>query len=263
VPEVANVRAVAEDVRATEPERRACRSVEDECDFDEMDREYVDAYHTRASQDQARAISLWLAAVHPSSGTFHDVECTRSFRPGCSTLCRAELGGIAADSLRRVVERKRVFEVRRSQLEDFSDAVTSEGPAEEPVLLLRGGPVKVGSSGRPALYVEIERHPCIGATAARAVDAQKATTITTPPRLAAPIACTFPPEAKVDGGRARVRVSVDASGATTRVLLLADPGHGLGRAAKECAAAAKFLPARDERGAPVAADLEIVIAFRR
>lgn len=77
--------------------------------------------------------------------------------------------------------------------------------------------------------------------------------------------CTFPKDVDpdVDSGRVVLRVQVDASGAVTKVLVLADPGHGFGRAARDCVANARFVAARDEQAQPVASETTLTVRFQR
>ena len=50
-----------------------------------------------------------------------------------------------------------------------------------------------------------------------------------------------------------LRAAVRADGRAERVDVLADPGFGFGAAARSCALATRFEPARDPAGQPVAA----------
>ncbi|WP_428264835.1 TonB family protein [Haliangium sp.] len=66
-------------------------------------------------------------------------------------------------------------------------------------------------------------------------------------------ACPWPREAEALGIDEQVvvlRVVVDRAGRVSSAELLADPGHGFGRAALTCARAARFDPARDREGRP-------------
>jgi periplasmic protein TonB len=69
--------------------------------------------------------------------------------------------------------------------------------------------------------------------------------------------CPWPAEAdarQVDQETVVLRVAVRADGRVDRVDVLADPGFGFGRAARDCALASRaFTPALDASGTPVAA----------
>lgn len=68
--------------------------------------------------------------------------------------------------------------------------------------------------------------------------------------------CPWPEAAEALGIDEQVvvlRAVVDASGHPQEVTLLADPGHGFGDAALDCAEAARFAPARDRNGKRYAA----------
>ena len=77
--------------------------------------------------------------------------------------------------------------------------------------------------------------------------------------------CSFPKDVDpdVDAARVVLRVSVDALGAVTKILVLADPGHGFGRAARDCIAHARFVAARDEQARPVPGDTTLTVRFQR
>jgi protein TonB len=69
-------------------------------------------------------------------------------------------------------------------------------------------------------------------------------------------ACPWPGEAdarQVDQETVVLRVAVRADGSADRVDVVEDPGFGFGRAARQCALATRFEPARDPAGAPIAA----------
>jgi protein TonB len=66
--------------------------------------------------------------------------------------------------------------------------------------------------------------------------------------------CPFPAEAdseQIDDAVAKIRVSVAPDGAPARVEVVQDPGHGFGRAARQCAMRRRYLAALDRDGAPV------------
>jgi protein TonB len=68
--------------------------------------------------------------------------------------------------------------------------------------------------------------------------------------------CPWPAEAdarQVDEETVVLRVAVGSDGRADRVEVVADPGFGFGRAARQCALATRFEPARDIVGQPVAA----------
>jgi periplasmic protein TonB len=68
--------------------------------------------------------------------------------------------------------------------------------------------------------------------------------------------CPWPGEAdarQVDQETVVLRVAVRADGHADRVDVVEDPGFGFGRAARQCALATRFEPARDLAGAPIAA----------
>lgn len=69
--------------------------------------------------------------------------------------------------------------------------------------------------------------------------------------------CPWPAEAdaaQIDEQAVILRVSVRADGTARTARLVADPGHGFGRAAVACALATRFAPARDRRGQPIDAE---------
>ncbi len=67
--------------------------------------------------------------------------------------------------------------------------------------------------------------------------------------------CAFPPEADehgIDQATVTLQVSVNAEGKATAATILSDPGHGFGRAAKQCALTRSYKPALDAEGKPAA-----------
>jgi protein TonB len=69
-------------------------------------------------------------------------------------------------------------------------------------------------------------------------------------------ACPWPAEAEdlaIEAEVVVLRVTVRPDGAVTEVEVAADPGHGFGRVARECARAYRFPPAFDDAGHPVLA----------
>jgi protein TonB len=66
--------------------------------------------------------------------------------------------------------------------------------------------------------------------------------------------CPFPPESDVDQidlMRVPIVVTVRADGTPESVRVVNDPGHGFGRAARQCAMRQRYNPARDRQGNPV------------
>jgi protein TonB len=78
--------------------------------------------------------------------------------------------------------------------------------------------------------------------------------------------CPFPPEAdtdQVDEARVQIQIVVGSSGQAERVTVTKDPGHGFGRAARQCALGKSYLPALDHEGSPVRGTKDVVINFSR
>ena len=79
--------------------------------------------------------------------------------------------------------------------------------------------------------------------------------------------CPFPPEAdtdQIDFQRVQVVVTVRADGSPQDVRVVGDPGHGFGRAARQCAMRQRYEPAQNREGHPVAATMPpINITFER
>jgi hypothetical protein len=79
--------------------------------------------------------------------------------------------------------------------------------------------------------------------------------------------CPFPSDADaagVDEARVTLVVGVDLTGRPTHVKILEDPGHGFGRAARDCMMQRTYTPALDQAGAPVGGDTgSIVFRFVR
>jgi len=66
--------------------------------------------------------------------------------------------------------------------------------------------------------------------------------------------CPFPPEAdaeQIDFQRVQIVVAVRPDGTPQDVRVLGDPGHGFGRAARQCAMRQRYSPALDREGRPV------------
>jgi protein TonB len=66
--------------------------------------------------------------------------------------------------------------------------------------------------------------------------------------------CAFPPEAdtdQIDFQIVPVLVTVRPDGTAQSVKIISDPGHGFGRAARECALRQRFTPAKDRQGRAV------------
>jgi periplasmic protein TonB len=67
--------------------------------------------------------------------------------------------------------------------------------------------------------------------------------------------CAFPPEAdtdQIDFQIVPILVTVGPDGSAKSVKIISDPGHGFGRAARECALRQRFTPALDRQGRAVA-----------
>ena len=67
--------------------------------------------------------------------------------------------------------------------------------------------------------------------------------------------CAFPPEAdtdQIDFQIVPILVTVRADGTAQSVKVISDPGHGFGRAARDCALRQRYMPARDRQGHPIA-----------
>lgn len=79
--------------------------------------------------------------------------------------------------------------------------------------------------------------------------------------------CPFPAEAdsdQVDFARVTIVVTVRADGTAQSVRVVADPGHGFGRAARQCALSQRFEPAYDRTGAAIVGTTPpIVVKFTR
>jgi protein TonB len=70
--------------------------------------------------------------------------------------------------------------------------------------------------------------------------------------------CPFPPEAdadQIDFQKVLVVVTVRADGTPQAVKVVSDPGHGFGRAARDCAMRHRFTPALDRSGHPILSSL--------
>jgi biopolymer transport protein ExbD len=66
--------------------------------------------------------------------------------------------------------------------------------------------------------------------------------------------CPFPKEAdakRIDSAAVLVMVTVGANGKAEQVRILDDPGSGFGEAARQCAMARSYRPARDANGQPI------------
>src|SRR5262249_646709 len=79
--------------------------------------------------------------------------------------------------------------------------------------------------------------------------------------------CPFPPEAdaeRIDFQRVQVVVTVRPDGSAQAVKVLGDPGHGFGRAARDCAMRQRYSPGLDVEGRPVLASMPpIYVRFTR
>jgi protein TonB len=66
--------------------------------------------------------------------------------------------------------------------------------------------------------------------------------------------CPYPPEARdaqIEFQRVQIVITVAPDGSAQQVNVVSDPGHGFGRAAKECARRQRYNAARDRDGRPV------------
>jgi protein TonB len=78
--------------------------------------------------------------------------------------------------------------------------------------------------------------------------------------------CPFPPEAdadQIDFQRVQVVLTVRPDGTPQDVRVATDPGHGFGRAARQCALQQKYDPPRNREGLPVAGTMTVGIKFER
>jgi protein TonB len=79
--------------------------------------------------------------------------------------------------------------------------------------------------------------------------------------------CPFPAEAdteQIDFQRVQIVVTVRADGTPQDVKVVGDPGHGFGRAARQCALRRRYNPASDRQGNPVLSTMPpINVTFKR
>lgn len=78
--------------------------------------------------------------------------------------------------------------------------------------------------------------------------------------------CPFPPEAdsdQVDQAVVTVQVTVRPDGSALSAKVVADPGHGFGRAARGCALARRYSPALDRTGTPILSSNAVNVRFSR
>ncbi len=78
--------------------------------------------------------------------------------------------------------------------------------------------------------------------------------------------CPFPPEAdadQIDQAQATIQITVRPDGSVLSASVLADPGHGFGRAARICMLGKRFQPALDKTGAPTVASIPVHVNFTR
>jgi protein TonB len=79
--------------------------------------------------------------------------------------------------------------------------------------------------------------------------------------------CPFPPEAdveQIDSQRVQVVITVRPDGGAQEVKVVNDPGHGFGRAARQCALRQRYNPARDQEGRPLLTTMApLIIRFTR
>jgi protein TonB len=88
------------------------------------------------------------------------------------------------------------------------------------------------------------------------------TTAPPPPRAKPRPGQTCPvPKDLAESHAVQASVAVDVNGKVTGVSILKDPGHGLGRAAKDCLLGWSFEPALDANGAPVDSKVIVVVRY--
>ncbi len=78
--------------------------------------------------------------------------------------------------------------------------------------------------------------------------------------------CPFPPEADADQqdfAVVGIQVTVRPDGSPSTVTVLSDPGHGFGRAARQCALAKRYAPALDRSGTAVVGSAVVNVRFTR
>ncbi|APR79757.1 Ferric siderophore transport system, periplasmic binding protein TonB [Minicystis rosea] len=78
--------------------------------------------------------------------------------------------------------------------------------------------------------------------------------------------CPFPPEAdaeQIDQAVVTVQVTVRPDGSAVSANVVADPGHGFGRAARVCALARRYNPALDKTGSPILSSAPVNVRFNR
>jgi protein TonB len=78
--------------------------------------------------------------------------------------------------------------------------------------------------------------------------------------------CPFPPEAdtdQIDFQIVPILVTIGPDGSVLSAKVMTDPGHGFGRAARECALRQRLVPARDRQGRPIAATAPLNVKFTR
>ena len=78
--------------------------------------------------------------------------------------------------------------------------------------------------------------------------------------------CPFAPEAdsdQIDQAAVTVQVTVRPDGSALSAKVVADPGHGFGRAARACALARRYSPALDRTGAAILSSTPVNVRFNR
>lgn len=78
--------------------------------------------------------------------------------------------------------------------------------------------------------------------------------------------CPFPPEAdadQIDQAVVTVQVTVRPDGTASSAAVTSDPGHGFGRAARNCALARRYQPALDRSGTPIVGSAPVNVRFSR
>jgi periplasmic protein TonB len=78
--------------------------------------------------------------------------------------------------------------------------------------------------------------------------------------------CPFPPEAdtdQIDQATVGVQVTVRPDGSAQSAAVVSDPGHGFGRAARQCALARHYQPALDRSGTAILSSGLVNVRFNR
>jgi protein TonB len=129
------------------------------------------------------------------------------------------------------------------QTVEFADIVTGDGPG------FAGGITAADGTSAKAVH---DPHAVSGGTPGGG-GTSLARSVGPPAR---DWSCPWPPEAEElphDEEIVVLKVVVRADGVVDQVEVVADPGHGFGRVARECARAYRFPPALDDVGRPILA----------